>query len=102
MLERRVAALEIEVRETGAAVVRVENKIDGHDEALRRIEEALRYLAEDNKNFSKIVTELRGKVAHIDGRLANIPTVWQTIAILASLLVGLSGIIFTASRFLHP
>jgi hypothetical protein len=48
------------------------------------------------------VAGLDGRMAGIEGRLSQIPNVWQTIALLATLLIGLSGIVFTASRFLHP
>jgi hypothetical protein len=91
MLERRVAALESAVGEIRGSVSRIENKLERHDEALRRIEDAL-----------KVLSDLREKVAHIDGRLANIPTFWQTIALMATFLIGIAGLIFTASRFLHP
>lgn len=70
---------------------RVEAKLERHDDALRRIEDAL-----------KLLVDVREKVAHIDGGLANVPTFWQTLALIATLLIGIAGIIFTASRFLHP
>lgn len=81
MLEPRVTALEQKIE-------RVEN-------SLQRIE--------------LIVTELRERsshqataadVARIDGRLSNIPTTWQIVAILAALLFGVSGLLFTAGNFL--
>jgi hypothetical protein len=43
-----------------------------------------------------------GRLAGIDGRFSQIPTTWQILALVGTLLVGLSGLIFTASRFLHP
>jgi hypothetical protein len=86
MLEERVAALE-------RRVVKLEFKIDHIEEALRRIELALRELAADNKDF---------RIVGIEGRLSQIPTGWQTKAILATLLVGMSGVLFTASRLVHP
>jgi hypothetical protein len=97
-----VASLEVAVQEAKMLIVRIENKIDRHDEAFRRVEDALRSLAEDNKRFSKSDSELREKAAHIDGRLANIPTFWQTITLIATLLLSIAGLIFTASRFFHP
>jgi len=91
MLEQRIAVLEAAVGDIRTSGVRVEAKLERHDEALRRIEEAL-----------KVLTDVREKVAHIDGRLANIPTFWQTIALITTLLIGIAGLIFTASRLFHP
>ncbi len=99
-------------------------------EALRRVEPALKELAADNRDFRNQLTEmsiklagfegqlagfdgrfkgldgrfqgLDGRLAGIEGRLSQIPNVWQTIAILATLLIGLSGVLLTASRFFHP
>jgi hypothetical protein len=48
------------------------------------------------------LARIEGRVMGIDGRLASIPTTWQVVAILATLLIGLSTIIFTASKWLHP
>jgi septal ring factor EnvC (AmiA/AmiB activator) len=95
MIEQRVASLE-------RSVERLDFKVDRIDEALKRIEEALKALADDNKSFSISLAGIRENVAHIDGRLANIPTFWQTLALIATLLIGIAGLIFTASRFLHP
>ena len=102
VIEARVAVLEEKVGRIELKLDRVESKLDRHDEAFRRVEDALKSLAEDNKRFSTSLADLREKVAHIDGRLANIPTFWQTLSLMAMLLIGIAGIIFTASRFLHP
>jgi hypothetical protein len=83
-LDQRVAILEKKID-------RIEVKLEKHDEAFRRIEDAL-----------KALIDIREKVAHIDGRLNNIPTFWQTFSLMAMLLIGIAGLIFTASRFLHP
>jgi len=77
-------------------------KIDRIEDILRRVETALRDLASDNRDFQKQVTELTVKIATLDGRVANLPSTWQIIAILAALLFGVSGIAFTAARFMHP
>ena len=95
MLEQRVATLE-------QAVARIEIKIDRSETAFRRSEDALKSLADDNKSFAKQNAELAAQVARMDGRLTSIPTFWQTIASLGTLLIGISGLLFTASRFLHP
>jgi chromosome segregation ATPase len=38
----------------------------------------------------------------IDKRLASIPTTWQIVAILATLLIGISGIILATGRYFRP
>ena len=48
------------------------------------------------------VAAVKSDVARIDGRLDGIPTTWQIISIIAMLLVGIAGIVFTAGRFLRP
>ena len=90
-VQHRVARLETAVDEVKTSNIRIEAKLERSDEALRRIEDAL-----------KVLVDLREKVAHIDGRLNNIPTFWQTFSLMAMLLLGIAGLIFTASRFLHP
>jgi chromosome segregation ATPase len=101
-LEERVTAPEQRVERIDRKIDRIESKLDRHDEAFRRIEDALKSLALDHKDFVKSQMDLREKVAHIDGRLANIPTFWQTLALQATLLLGIAGLIFTSSRLLHP
>ena len=101
-LEQRVTVLEQRVERIEWKIDRIEDKLERHDEAFRRIEDALKSLAADNRDFLRSQTDLREKVAHIDGRLENIPTFWQTLALQATLLLGIAGLIFTSSRFLHP
>jgi len=48
------------------------------------------------------ISGIDGRFSGIEGRLSMIPTTWQIVAILATLLIGLSGIIFATSKFLHP
>jgi hypothetical protein len=48
------------------------------------------------------ISGLDGRLAGVEGRFAYIPTTWQMIGLLGTLLIGVSGLIFTASRFLHP
>jgi tRNA A58 N-methylase Trm61 len=92
---------EVSVLEQGR-VGRIEIKIDRIEEALRRMEAALKELFSDNREFRRQLAEQSVKLAHLDGRISNIPTTWQTLAILATLLIGLSGIMFTTAKFLHP
>ena len=93
-------------------VVALEVKIDRIDGALARLEPAVREIAVDNrKQFVDLLSRIgavearlagvEGQMEGVKGRLALVPTTWQIIAILATLLIGIAGIIFTASRFLH-
>jgi hypothetical protein len=45
---------------------------------------------------------LKAQVAKVEGRLENIPTTWQVIAIMSGMLVGIAGIVFAAARLLQP
>ena len=94
-LSERVAAVE-------KSVMRIELKLERHDEAFRRVEEALKSISVDIKTLTNAGFDLREKAAHIDGRLANIPTFWQTLALIATLLIGIAGLLFTSSKVLHP
>ena len=48
------------------------------------------------------IGEIRGRLAGIEGRFSQIPTVWGMLGIIATLLIGLAGLMFTAGKFLHP
>jgi hypothetical protein len=99
ILEKRVAVLEA--------------KFDRIDGALARLEPAVREIAVDNRKqhieLLNRIAAVEGRLAGIDGqldgvkgRLALIPSVWQAIAILGTLPIGISGVLFTASRLFHP
>jgi hypothetical protein len=88
MLEQRVAALETRV-----------GRIDA---ALLRLEPAIRNIAGRLSDLKAKVADLDGRMAGIEGRLSQIPNVRQTMAISATLLIGMSGVFFAASRFFHP
>jgi hypothetical protein len=95
-------------------------RVERIDDALARLEPAVREIAVENrKQFAALLSRINGvevRLASIDGRfaavdgqldgikgrLALIPSVWQTIAILSTLLIGLSGLILTTAKFLHP
>lgn len=112
-LESGMAALE---KLGSATQVRVERI----DDALARLEPAVREIAVENrKQFADLLNRINGvevRLASIDGRfaavdgqldgikgrLALIPSIWQTLAILSTLLIGLSQLILTTAKFLHP
>ncbi|WP_114955207.1 hypothetical protein [Flaviflagellibacter deserti] len=48
------------------------------------------------------LARLDGRFDGFDKRLQMIPNVWQTIAIMSSMLIGMAGIIFATANFLRP
>ena len=102
----RVAALE-------QSFSKIVSKIDRVDAALMRLEPAVGEIAADNrKRFDEVSLRLAGVEARlagldgrflgVEGRFSSIPSTWQIIGILGALLIGISGIVFSASKFLHP
>ena len=88
----RVAALE-------QSFSKIVSKIDRVDAALMRLEPAVGEIAADNrKRFDEVSLRLAG----VEGRFSSIPSTWQIIGILGALLIGIPGIVFSASKFLHP
>ena len=78
-------------------------------DTLQRIESALKELSTDNREFRNQLMDLsiklagvEGRITGIEGRLSGIPSTWHIVAILATLLFGVSGIVFAASKFYHP
>jgi hypothetical protein len=45
---------------------------------------------------------LEGRLSGIEGRFSQIPTFWQMLGLIGTLLIGLAGLMFTAGKFLHP
>ena len=41
------------------------------------------------------------RIAGVEGRFSQVPTIWGMLGILATLLIGLTGIIFTVGKYLH-
>jgi hypothetical protein len=88
MLERRVDALEADMKEVKASLLRLET-------GFARIEERLSHVA----TVSDIAT-VRESVARLDGKLTQIPTTWQIIGILAGLLFGVASLVYATNNFL--
>ena len=80
-LEARVERLEADMAEVKATLKGIEGRLGGIEVALARIE---------------------GRFDGFDKRLQLIPNVWQTIAILSTLLIGMAGIIYAAANLLRP
>ena len=41
-------------------------------------------------------------ITSVEARFQYIPTTWQIITIMATLLIGLSGVIFATGNYLRP
>ena len=93
MLEQRVARLEQDVGRILSVLERLEPRI---------VELHARMATHaDMGNLRAEVAKIDGRVEGMDKRLAAIPNTWQVISILAALLVGIAGIVFTAGKFLR-
>jgi hypothetical protein len=72
------------------------------DEALRRIEVALKELAADNKALRKDFSDLAAKVASIEGQIKNIPTVLQLFLALITTWSAGAAIVFALLKATRP
>lgn len=103
-MEQRIAALE-------KGFEKLDGKLD------RLIESVATGRLENEKRFGAIDARLTGieakldakaaradlapieaKLSGLEGRVAGIPTTWQTIAIVAALLVGIAGVSFSVAK----
>jgi len=81
MLERRVEALESDVRDVKAILSRLEA-------GFARVEEKLSHVA------------LSSEIARLEGRLSQIPSTWQIVGILAALLFGIASVVYATTNFI--
>ena len=81
MLERRVAALESDMREVKAALGRIETLLRGFDDRLRRVEV---------------------DVAELKGRVSQLPTAWTLLTGGFGLVLATFGFAFALVRFAIP
>jgi len=94
MLEQRIERLEKILASLEPKITEILLTCAKKDDALKLYMEAA--------DIKGRVQAIDGRLAGIEGRFAYIPTTWQMIGILGTLLIGISGVVFTASRFLHP
>jgi hypothetical protein len=88
MLERRVEALENDVRDMKSSLSRLEV-------GFARMEEKLAHLA-----TGADIANIRESVARVEGRLSQIPSTWQIVGILAALLFGVASVVYATNTFL--
>lgn len=78
-----------------------EKRFSGFDKSLTKLEAQLDHTA-TAAALASGYGDLNGKIEKVDGRLSNIPTTWQTIAIIVAMLVGIAGVSFTISGLREP
>ncbi len=85
LLEYRVARLEQDMTEIKAILKSMDARLGAIEVTLAQM--------------NGRITGLEGRIMGIEGRLQLVPTVWQTISILAVLLFGVAGVVFAAGNF---
>jgi len=103
MLEARIEALEKRMDRFEQKLDRVEEALQSLKIALVEISTNLRLCATKSElsDLQKDLGKIREDGAYVRGRLENIPTFWQMLALISALLIGIAGIAFTAGKFLH-
>ncbi len=48
------------------------------------------------------IAEMKGRLTGVEGRFTQVPTIWGMLGIVATLLIGIAGLMFTAGKFFHP
>ena len=102
-MEQRIAALEKGFEKLDGKLDRLieavtagrlenEKRFGAIDSRLTGIEAKL-----DTKATKTDLAPIEAKLSGLEGRVANIPTTWQTIAIIAAILVGIAGVSFTVA-----
>ena len=87
MLEQRVARLE-------EILVRREPRI---------VEIALTGAKQSDLQAMRIdVAEIKGRLTGLEDRFGSLPTTWQMVSIIATMLVGIAGIVFVAGSYFSP
>jgi hypothetical protein len=103
MLAARVEALEKRMDRFEQKLDRVEETLQSLKITLVEITATLRLCATKSElsDLQKDLGKIREDGAYVRGRLENIPTFWQMLALISALLIGIAGIAFTAGKFLH-
>lgn len=96
-MEHRIASLE-------KSYEKLDGKIDKLTDLVRAFgEKSAERLATIEGRLNGIEKALDAKastadVKELSGKVSNIPTTWQTVAIIAALLAGIGGVSFTISK----
>ena len=100
-LQQRVAQLEKDVSRNTAILERLEPMIIAIHSSCAKQADVFAVKA-DVARIDGRIDGIEKRIDAVDKRFSMIPTTWQVISIIAMLLMGIAGIVFTAGRFLRP
>jgi hypothetical protein len=101
MLEQRVGRLEEKVERIEAILVRLEPQIK--EILLTGAKQAdLNKVQLDIAEMKGRLSGIEGRIGSVEGRFNQVPTIWGMLGIVATLLIGIAGLMFTAGKFFHP
>jgi hypothetical protein len=92
MFEARLKSLESRSERLEAGFQRLEV-------GFARIEERFASIATKD-DVSRLETRLVSEISEVRGRVANLPTTWQIVGILAALLFGMASLVYATTTFL--
>jgi hypothetical protein len=87
MLDQRVAALEDGQKRSNAVLEKINERLIGIEAEIKHLPKAADYAT------------LKADVARFDGKLSNIPTMWQLLTMVVSTWAAGAAIVFTILRF---
>ncbi len=108
MLEQRVGKLEEKVDRIEAAVIRIDGMVTriletGAKQSADITEIKATGAKQTDLNMVQLDTaEMKGRLSGIEGRFNQVPTIWGMLGVVATLLIGIAGLMFTAGKFFHP
>jgi hypothetical protein len=115
MLEQRVGRLEEKVDRIEAVVTRIDGMVTRILETgAKQSADILEIKATGAKqaDLNKVqldIAEMKGRLSGIEGRIGSVegrfnqvPTIWGMLGIVATLLIGIAGLMFTAGKLFHP
>jgi hypothetical protein len=103
MLENRVARLEEQserieriLQDMAPRIVELHSRIATRDD-LNRVEASLKA---DNARLDSRASHIEGRLDGIEKRFDQIPTVWGLLGILATLIIGITGLMVAYGQFI--
>lgn len=96
-MEKVIGKLDDIQSSIGSARLDAERRFGSIDSRLLVIETKL-----DSKLATTDLTPIEARIGTLDGKVSNIPTVWQTLAIMAGLMVGVGSLAFTLAKLARP
>lgn len=107
MLEARVSRPEEKVDRIEGILVRLEPKISEVLQVCAKQADLIRLqtdVAEMKGRLTGIegrIGTVEGSIAGVEGRFNQVPTIWGMLGLIGTLLIGISGLMFTAGKYFH-